>query len=155
MLMGEMAISLDHLERSVAQHLRDFGKGGSAHGQVARRCMSQIMETEVLELGVSKGVHPSLPREGSPSRQAIENLFLAAVPFQESQGVDRLERNSRQRQTSPVSVLRVLNDCHLPFEVLTCSPKALTAEMGVLRLEWRQEDGCEGAGFRRSRSSGC
>jgi len=38
---------------------------------------------------------------------------------------------------------------------VTCSPKALTAEMGVLRLEWRQEDGCEGAGFRRSRSSGC
>jgi len=67
MLIREMRVALDHLERLVPEDLGDLRQRRTAHSQVRGRGVAQVVESEVLDLGL---LHSRAPVRGWEGRLA-------------------------------------------------------------------------------------
>ena len=102
--LGQVGVAFDHLQRLVAQHLRNLHQAGALHGQVRRRTMPEIVEAKVGNPGLTQGLVKRVAQ--IERRPAIgpgkEQRRIDATHT--GQGVDRLQGQADKGQ-GPSSML--------------------------------------------------
>ena len=59
-VLGQMAVTLGHGDRLVTQNVSDLSESRATHGKVTRRGMSEIVESEIFEVGFCSDQLPSM-----------------------------------------------------------------------------------------------